>query len=166
MTPGLRKLALTGHVTSSVAWLGAVAAFLVLAIVGVASRDPLRVQAAYVAMELTGWDIIVPLALASLLTGLIQALGTEWGLLQHYWVLLKLVMTVVATALLLVHMQPTSQMARAAHLSLLEFGELRSTRIQLLADAAAASVVLLAATALSIYKPRGKTQYARRVQRG
>jgi hypothetical protein len=27
MTPGLRKFALTAHVTSSVGWLGAVAAF-------------------------------------------------------------------------------------------------------------------------------------------
>ena len=37
-------------------------------------------------MELTGWDVIVPLAVASLLTGLVMALGTKWGLFRHYWV--------------------------------------------------------------------------------
>ena len=40
MTPGLRKVALTTHVTSSVGWIGAVAAFLALAIAGVGSQDP------------------------------------------------------------------------------------------------------------------------------
>jgi hypothetical protein len=39
MTPGLRKFALTTHVTSSVGWLGAVVAFLALAIVGLISQD-------------------------------------------------------------------------------------------------------------------------------
>ena len=41
-------------------------------------------RAAYLAMELTTWSVIVPLSLAALLTGLFQALGTEWGLFQHY----------------------------------------------------------------------------------
>ena len=77
MTPSLRKLALTAHVTSSVGWLGAVAAFLALAIAGLTSRDPQMVRAAYLAMELTGWFVIVPLSLASPLTGLVQSLCTE-----------------------------------------------------------------------------------------
>jgi hypothetical protein len=39
MTPGLRKFALTTHVTSSVGWLGAVSAFFALAIAGLSSQD-------------------------------------------------------------------------------------------------------------------------------
>nr|BFE80578.1 hypothetical protein GCM10020093_031790 [Planobispora longispora] len=39
MPPRLRKLALTAHVTSSVGWLGAVAAFLVLALAGLSGQD-------------------------------------------------------------------------------------------------------------------------------
>ena len=42
MTPGLRKFALTTHVTSSVGWLGAVGAFLALAIAGVVIVRELR----------------------------------------------------------------------------------------------------------------------------
>jgi len=42
LTPTLRKLTLTAHVTSSVAWLGAVAGFVVLAVVGIASQDAQR----------------------------------------------------------------------------------------------------------------------------
>src|SRR5438128_247342 len=105
MTPGLRKLALTTHVTSSVGWLGAVAGFLCLAIAGLGSGDPQIVRAAYLAMHVTTWFVIVPFSLASLLTGLVQALGTTWGLFRHYWVVTKLLLTSFATLLLLVHTQ-------------------------------------------------------------
>lgn len=79
MTPGLRKLALTAHVTSSVGWLGAVVAYLALSVAALTSQDARTVRAAWIAMEMIGWFAIVPLALASLLTGLVQALGTSWA---------------------------------------------------------------------------------------
>ncbi len=84
MTPALRKLNLTAHVTSSVGWLGAVASFLVLSIAGLTSENADSVRGAYVAMNLIGQFMIVPLSLAALATGLIQSLGTHWGLFRHY----------------------------------------------------------------------------------
>jgi hypothetical protein len=84
MSAGLRKLALTTHVSTSVGWLGAVAAFLALSIAGVSSQDSQIVRAAYLAMHLTTWYVIVPLCFASFLTGVIESLGTPWGLLRHY----------------------------------------------------------------------------------
>jgi hypothetical protein len=166
MSTRVRKLSLTAHVTFSVGWLGAVAAFLALAIAGVTNEDPQRVRAAYLAMELTGWFVIVPFNLASLLTGLVQGLGTEWGLLQHYWVTVKLLMTVLATIVLLVHMQPISHVASVAAANPLSSTDLHGLRLQLVADAGAALLVLLVATTLSVYKPRGRTRYARRKQHG
>jgi hypothetical protein len=97
LTPSLRKFALTAHVTSSVGWLGAVASFLVLALAGLIGRDNQMVRSAYIATELTTWYAIVPLAFASLLTGLVVALGTPWGLFRHYWVLVKFMLTILAT---------------------------------------------------------------------
>jgi hypothetical protein len=164
MPPRLRKLALTAHVVSSVGWLGSVAVFLVLALVGIANQDAQRVRGAYLAMEVTGWYVIVPLAFASLLTGLIQALGTMWGLLRHYWVLAKLVLTVAATFLLLLHMQVADQVATAAARTNLSGSDHAGMRDQLVVDATAALLVLLTTTALSIYKPRGITGYGWRMQ--
>src|SRR6187431_3067634 len=106
MSPGARRFALTAHVTTSVGWLGAVGGFLVLALSGLTTHDAHIVRAAYLAMELLGWCLIVPLSFASLLSGIIQGLGTPWGLLRHYWVLIKLLITPLATLVLLVHMQP------------------------------------------------------------
>lgn len=164
MSPGLRKVALIAHVTFSVGWLGSVVAFLALAIAGLASSDPQIVRAAYLAMEVVGWFVIVPLSIASLLSGLLQSLGTIWGLFRHWWVVLKLVMTVLATLVLLVHMQPVGHLAEAVRAATLSGGELHGLRVQLIADAGAAIVVLLVTTTLSIVKPRGLTRYGWRQQ--
>src|SRR5215212_9977197 len=114
MTPGIRKFALTMHLTCSVGWIGAVMAYLALVVAALISPDSRMLQAAWIAMELIGWYIIVPLALASLLSGLVMALGTPWGLFRHYWVLLSLVLTILANLVLLVHMQTVSDVASIA----------------------------------------------------
>src|SRR3989304_3981275 len=101
MTPGLRKLALTVHLTFSVGWIGAVVAYLALGVSAVTSRDAQTGRAAWTAMELIGGFVIVPLALASLCTGLLMALGTSWGLFRHYWVLISFVLTVFSILVLL-----------------------------------------------------------------
>jgi hypothetical protein len=161
MTPTIRKLALTTHVTSSVGWFGAVATFLSLAIVGLTSGNALAVRAAYIAMELITWGVIVPFSLASLTTGLVQSLGTTWGLVRYYWILVKLVLTVVATAILLVHTGPIGRVARLAAEGVLSGEDLHALRLQLIADAGAAVAALLVATTLSVFKPWGLTPFGR-----
>jgi hypothetical protein len=165
MTPNIRKLVLTAHVVASVGWLGAVAAFLALALVGLRGKGGPMVGAAYLAMNLMTWVIIVPLSLASLVTGILQSVGTPWGLFRHYWVVAKLLLTILATAVLLLHTQPIGYMAGIAAERTLRGGDLRDVRIQFVVDASAALLVLLAATALAVYKPRGMTRYGRRSQR-
>jgi hypothetical protein len=167
MTPAFRKLALTAHVASSVGWLGAVAAFLAIAVAGLTSQDAQMVRSADLAMNLTAWFVIVPLCFASLLTGVISSLGTPWGLFRHYWVLVKLLLTVVATLVLLVHMQPISLLGAEATktTSTLSSADLHGMRNLLVTAAAATVVVLLVLTTLSVYKPRGMTRYGWRKQR-
>lgn len=165
MSPGLRKFALTTHVTFSVGWLGAVAAFLPLSIAGLTSQDALLVRAVYLAMDLTTWYIIVPLCLASLLSGVVSSLGTRWGLFQYYWIISKLIITTLATLVLLVHTQPISFLAGVAAKTTLVSADLQRSQLQMVIAAGAAMVVLLVLTAMSVYKPRGMTGYGRRKQR-
>jgi hypothetical protein len=160
MTPVLRKFALTAHITSSVSFLGAAAAYLALA-AALAIQDAQTVRAAWIAMELTGWYVIVPLAFASLLTGLVQALGTPWGLFRHYWVLVKFLLTVFATIILLLHMPTVSFLAGvAAETDSASLGGLGGE----LLHAGDGLLVLLVNTTLSVYKPRGMTPYGWRKQ--
>jgi hypothetical protein len=160
----LRKFALTMHVTSSVGLLGSIAAFLALAIAGLTSQDAQMVRATYLAMELTARFVIVPLAFASLLTGLIQSLGTPWGLFRHYWVLAKLLLTVFATIVLLVQMELIDYAARLAAETTLSRAELRAAGIQIMVHAVGGLSVLLVPAALSVYKPPGMTRYGQRKQ--
>src|SRR5205809_6179875 len=114
MAPGIRKLALIVHLVFSVGWIGAVVVYLVLGISAVTSKDVQTVRAAWIAMELTGWSAIVPLACGSLLTGLVMALGTPWGLFRQYWVLITFVLTVLCAVALLLHMPTVSSLADVA----------------------------------------------------
>jgi uncharacterized membrane protein len=162
MSPSVRKLALTVHVASSVGWLGGVACFLVLALVGLNSRDAQTVSAVDVGLRLIGWYVLVPGAIASLVTGVVQSIGTEWGLFRHYWVFIKLLLTVGATALLLLHMQLVTSLGQAAAAGTIAGDALRAARTQVAADAGFALVLLVAITALSVYKPWGLTPWAAR----
>lgn len=164
MAPGLRKFALATHVSSSVGLLGAVASFLALAIAGLTSRDAQMVRAAYLAMELAAWFVIVPLAFASLLTGLVQSLGTIWGLFRHWWVLVKLLVTVFVTIVLLLQMESISYVAGVAAETSFSGGDLRGARMSLAIHAGGGLLALLVPVALSLYKPRGMTRYGWRTQ--
>ncbi|HEX3639991.1 MAG TPA: hypothetical protein VHV10_01745 [Ktedonobacteraceae bacterium] len=164
MSPGLRKFALTVHVTSSIGWFGAVAAFLALAVAGLTSQDVKYLRAAYLVMELTTWFVIVPLALASLLTGLVSSLGTKWGLFRYYWVLVKLLITILATIILLVHTQPIDLLAGVAAKTTVLGADLHQPQILMVVASGAALLVLLVLTALSVYKPQGMTPYGWRKQ--
>lgn len=162
MTPGLRKFALTSHISFSVGWLGAVAAFLSLAVAGLTSQDMQTVRAAYLAMDLTARFVIVPLALASLLTGIVQSLGTQWGLFRHRWVLAKLLITVLATIVLLVKMALIGSATHLAGAATLASADLRVAGTQLVVHASGGLLVLLVTALLSVYKPWGLTRYGRR----
>ncbi|HZA01134.1 MAG TPA: hypothetical protein VE665_02530, partial [Hyphomicrobiaceae bacterium] len=81
------------------------------------------------------------------------------------WIVVKLLIAIFATVVLLLHMQPTSRLAGVAAETGLFSADLRGLRIQLVADAGAALLVLLVATTLAVYKPRGMTRYGARKQR-
>lgn len=165
LAPGLRKFALTVHVTASVGWIGAVIAFLALVVAAMTSQDAQIVRAAWIAMELTGWYAIVPLALASLFTGLVMALGTKWGLFRHYWVLISLVLTIFATLVLQGNMQTVSYFAGvAAETNSADVSELRGGLRSELLHAGVGLLVLLVIQALNVYKPQGMTPYGWRKQ--
>jgi hypothetical protein len=164
MTPSIRKLLLTAHITLSVGWFGAVAAFLALAIVGLTSRDAEMVRTAYAAMELTARFVIVPLAFASLLSGIVQSMGTPWGLFRHYWVLVKLLLTTFATIVLLAKMPLIGYAARRAAGTTSSGVDLHRAGTQLAVHAVGGLLVLLVITALSVYKPWGITRHGQHKQ--
>ena len=165
MTAHFSKFTLTAHIISSVGWFGAVAAFLVLSIAGRTSQDAELVRSSYLAMNLIGLFVIVPLSLAALLTGLIQSLGTHWGLFRQYWVVTKFLLTIFGTVALLHHqfsaVTQAAKLASGIAAEPLRGIALAQVGTQLLTVASVAILLLLVATALSVYKPWGLTPYGR-----
>jgi hypothetical protein len=161
-SPPLRKLLLLCHVTTSVGWFGAAAAFAGLVLAALTSSDVHEVRAATLAIEPIMWFAIIPLALVSLLTGLIQSLATPWGLLRHYWVIYKLVLTLFAAGILLENTQTIATLVLSARTA--EGNDPRGLKGQLL-HASLGMLVLLLTNALGVYKPKGMTRYGWRKQR-
>jgi hypothetical protein len=163
MPPRVRKAALTTHVVCSVGWLGAVAGSLALAVAALVTGDAQTMRGVYLALDVTGWFALVPLSLASLATGLVQALGTNWGLFRYWWVVVKFVITVVAVIVLLMYTQTLGALADSAREASAATGEgetLPSPSPVL--HAAVALLLLLVTTTLAVFKPPGLTALGRR----
>lgn len=153
MTQRLTKFFFTTHISFSIGWLGAVAVFLALAITALATNDAELARSGYLAMEISTWYVIVPLSIASVATGLIQALGTKWGLFRYYWITVKLFITVAMTVLLLLHLQPIASLAGAKEQT---SNQETKTLIDLITKAGAALIMLIGIVTISVYKPWGK----------
>ena len=121
-------------------------------------------RAAYLGMGLIAGSVIVPLAVAALVTGIIVSLGTKWGLLRHWWVLISLALTVFATEVLLVETGTIASYAAVAadpDVTDAELLALGST----LVHSVGGMLVLLVVLVLNMYKPPGLTPYGWRRQR-
>jgi uncharacterized membrane protein len=155
--PAVRRGLLVAHIAASVGWIGAIAASLALAVVAFVTTDPAVAGAVYRVLEPLGWAALVPFSVAALVTGVVQSLVSPWGLIRHYWVLIKLLLNVFAVVVLLLYMQTLAVLARAA-----ADGSAPGPSLPPVVHAAAAVVLLLIALVLSVYKPRGLTAWGYR----
>jgi hypothetical protein len=159
MPSALRKTVLVTHVATSVGWLGALAGYLALDITTAVNTNTSIVRSAYIGMDLIVRYAIVPLALASVIIGVINALGTPWGLFRHYWVLVKLVLTLAATGVLLHEAGSVAYLADLAATS--DDPRLLSSTLP---HSIGGMIVLTTTLILSVFKPRGLTRYGWRKQ--
>ncbi|HSX67409.1 DUF2269 domain-containing protein [Nocardioides sp.] len=157
----LRRLLLAVHLTASVGWVGAVLAYLPLSVTAGRSAEPETIRAMWVAMDLLGWSVLVPLALAAFVSGVVLALASPWGLFRYWWVVVSLGATFALGLVLVLHMPEVS--ASAARARTAAPAELRA----LDGDTVHAGVglaLLLAVLGLNVVKPRGLTRYGWRRQ--
>jgi hypothetical protein len=163
LAPDTRKVVLAVHLTCSVGWLGAVVAYVPLDLTVALSNEAATVRAAWTAMGLIASWAIVPLAITSLVTGLLISLGTRWGLFRHWWVVVSLVLTVVAVLVLLQEMSVIGGSATTASV-------LATPDEQVLAlpptlpHSIGGLLVLLVVQWLNVFKPQGLTPYGWRRQ--
>lgn len=160
MSQPWRKFVLTLHVGTSVGWLGAALAMLILTITAMVTTEPEIRHAAYTFMHINDLAMMIPLGYSAFITGILLALGTNWGLFKYYWIVVKLVLT---TLILIFAGVFTQVWVREAITVTTDGGSADALGIYLLVNAISFSVVFWTTTTLSTYKPWGKISDARQL---
>ncbi len=149
----VRRGLLVPHVAVSVSRLGLTVGLLALGITAFTTSDPATVGAATRALKIFGDWLVVPVALLALVTGLVLALGTPWGLARHRWVWTKFWLTLITTGLSISSLRPGIDAAAADG----------AVDINLVIAPSVATGTCLFITAISILKPWGLTRRGRRL---
>ena len=152
LAPKARRWLLVAHIATSVALLGEISGFLAVAIRAELSDDPAFTAAAYDLLAMFSLVFGIPLSFGALITGIVLGLGTKWGVLRHPWVTLKLAALVSVILVGALVLGPSVEAMRDGD------GDAGAL---IVAGAAWDVVVLLAATALSVFKP-GRARVGRR----
>ena len=148
------KVALTAHILTSVGWFGIAIVVAFCGLAAAASDDRVLASALYRTMETAPW-LSIPAGLAAVATGVLLGLGTSFGLVRHWWVVVKTVIAaavIVTDAVLVGHVAHDAVAGRVGP--------------PLYGGTIAHVVVLGVATVLSVFKPRGRTPWERRQPAG
>jgi hypothetical protein len=149
------------HIASAGVWLGLDAVMAILVVTSVVTDDDRTRGVAYQALGLvTVWPMTVT-GLTCLVTGVVLGLGTKYGLVRYWWVLVKLVLNVVLSVLVLVALRPGIE-AVSDRGALLLAGQDVATAVGDLAFPPIVSpTALMIAVVLSVFKPWGRIRRSR-----
>ena len=155
LSPRVRKAIVAAHTLVAVGWFGIVLAKLVLEIVAVSMADQSVARAGYLFMGTLDRAVFPPAAVATLISGIVLSVGTAWGLFRHWWIVVKLVLTigVVLTGIVFVGAW-TEQTVAATD------AELGAASLWLIGSAVVHALMLGAATVISVFKPWGQIKLA------
>lgn len=152
VAPGVRKLALTSHVTFG--WLARCRGRILGGRDHGTDQRRSRARAGDVSVD-AGHGVVRDRAVCD--WG-----AREWarpvarlrvGLFRHYWIVAKLGLTVLGTTILLLHAPRVSEMAALAAESAMATADHRQQRIALIVHAVGGLGLLLTVTSLSVFKP-------------
>lgn len=160
MRPRTRKGVLVAHIVAAGAWIGLDVMLGVLVFTPLLTSDTAVAALCYQAMPLLFWPILVS-GLMSLLTGVVLGLGTHHGLVRHWWVLVKLVLNVVLTALVVVLLGPAMDEAAEAGRRLAAGVPAGVDLSSLVFPPLVSGTSLVVATVLAVYKPWGRVRATR-----
>ena len=144
------KAALTAHVLSSVGWFGIAVLVAFAGFAALATDSPAQAEGLYRAIDLTPW-LSIPVGVLAAATGLLLSLGTSYGVVKHWWVVAKIAISVAVVV------TDAVVVARFADDAVATGSAPNPLNHAIVAHV----VVLVIATVLSVFKPRGRTPWRR-----
>ena len=140
---------MTVHLASAVGLIGVDLVLVSLGLAGWQGSDP---ETIYPAMYLVARGALVPLAVLALVTGVVQGLLSNYGLLRHWWVTAKLAITLLLTVVAIAVVAPglgrTADAAISTGDAVTTAQQATSTLTPVLAG-----VLLLFMVVLGVFKP-------------
>lgn len=148
------------HVLASMSWIGVDLVIGVLSFTGLTTDDPRTMATAYGGLALFAVPLLLVLGLLTLATGALLGLGTRFGLLRYWWVVVKLVISVVLTVLVLVALRPTLDVAavETATVDPTLADRLTDVRFNMIFPPLVSTTALVVAAWLGVFKPSGPTR--------
>lgn len=155
-----RRAVLVVHVVASASWLGLTVGLLALGITAGSTGAAGTVEASVRAMKLFADWLLLPVAFLTLVSGLVLALGTQWGLARHRWVYVKFWVTLATTTATVFALRPGVNSAVDA---VAAGGPLPDAGDVLFGPIVSLSAYVFM-TVISILKPWGPTRRGRRLR--
>lgn len=158
MGTALRRATLVVHIVSAGAWIGIDVIVSVLVVTGWFSADPAIQGLAYQALGTFAVGPMLVSGLVCLTSGILLGLGTRYGLLRYWWVVVKLGMNIILCVLIVFALRPG--MADVVEYGrLLAAGAVSPIDVSTLFFPPAVSLTALTvATVLGVFKPWGRTR--------
>lgn len=162
-----RRVLLVLHLATGLGWLGVTAAFVVLTLWLLGSRDPATVRTGYAVHELVVVWLARPAAIGATLTGLLLVLAagrnrrSRWWL---WWVPAKLAL-VVATVVVTVSISPAALRFAVDHADAVGTPAYSDVQHTLVLMAVYHVVMIIVAAVLAVFRPGARFRRARAVGR-
>lgn len=155
----LRKSLLTLHVVTAVGLLGSVAGLLVAAIRAATRDDLVDAHAIYELMAILPFTLGIPCSFLALGSGVVLGLTSRWGLVRHWWVTAKLALLGATILLGALAVGPTvdTLVDGTASAGAVD----RDGAWRLVVVLATQLAMVLTAVILAIFRPGGRTPWAR-----
>ncbi|MEI5522652.1 DUF2269 domain-containing protein [Streptomyces brasiliscabiei] len=155
-----RRALLVVHVTASAAWLGLTLGLLALGVTAGTTGAAPTVEASVRAMELFADWMLIPAGAVTFASGLVLALGTQWGLARHRWVWTKFWLTLATLTATVLALRPG---VNAAVTAVAAGGPLPDAGDVLFGPVVSLSAYVFM-TVISVLKPWGLTRRGRRLR--
>ena len=155
LSPRTRKIVLLTHIAAAGAWLGM---DLVLGLLVVTAFTAGALQASAAAASIvsfTTWPLIT-VGLLTLATGVLLGLGSKYGLVRSWWVLVKLVLNVALVTLVMLVLAPGTEVLAGTAFESLGAGTAPELTATLVFPPIVSSTAVIVAMTLSVFKPWGR----------
>lgn len=157
-----RKGALVVHLVSAGTWIGIDVVLAILVFTALLADDVHTAALCYQALELFAlWPLFLT-GLVCLASGVVLGLGTKYGLVRYWWVVVKLVINIAFVALVPLALRP-SVSAAAEYGRQLTMGQppVPDAITNLVFPPIVSPAGLLIAVILAVYKPWGRIRRER-----